>query len=136
MISQGDCSRWGGQGQLPCRQKSPKPPFLAVLSSPLLKPVGLCRFSWPPFLFLLPDHKSVCGWAVPKARPAWQRGGTSAMSLAMGLKDLPADRAGRALKAACRGCEPLTLYIHLCKHVFFWRDGSRLYSDPKIDLDT
>lgn len=97
------------------------------LTSTPLKLAVLCHFLWPPFLLLLPDHKSSCGWAVLKARAAWQRGGSSAMSPEMGLKDSPAVRTRRALNPACRGHEPLNLYAHLYKHGFIWRDGPRLY---------
>lgn len=89
------------------------------LTSTPLKPAVLRHFLWPPFLLLLPDHKSFCGWAVLKARAAWQRGGSSAMSLEMGLQHLPAVRSGRALNPACRGHEPLNLCAHLCKHDLF-----------------
>lgn len=57
------------------------------------------------------------------------------MSLEIGLKELPAVRAGRALKPACRGHEPLNLCAHLYEQVFFWRDGLWLYSDPSISLN-
>ena len=95
------------------------PSWRFYLTSTPFKPAGLCHFCWPPFLLLLPDHKSVCGWAGPKARPAWQRGGAPAMSLEIGLKDLPAVRQ----EGPCtRPAGTLSLRAHLGNYVFFWRD--------------
>lgn len=72
----------------------------------------LCHFLWPPLLLLLADHESVCGGAVPKARPPWQSGGSSAVSLEMGLKDLPAV-SRKGLEPSLQGREPLNLRAHL-----------------------